>query len=287
MSITNNCMIVNLQIGTWAGYRLDKEASRAVTETAHAADDAARVNKHLVSKDVLKPIVSASNAVRSHFYEKTLPWKDNGDRLLTRALFTKFMDEHARLVDKFKEAVEDFVGRTYLTAREQAEFRMGTMFKPDDYPHPDDLRRRFYVNLDIDAVTEANDFRVQLDNAEMAHVRSSMEQALKQRMGTAMRDVWDRIATTLGHFANKMGSDEVFREATVTNLQDIVDLLPGLNILNDPDLEAIRLRIEQNLTGYDAKLLRSNKSVRDIAATEAKRIMDDMAGFMNAFGGQK
>jgi hypothetical protein len=91
MSITKNAMVLNLQIGIWQGHRLDKEASRKVTEEANANADAARVNKHLVPKDALKAITAASTAVRAHFYSKTLPWKDNGDRLLTRLLFCDFI----------------------------------------------------------------------------------------------------------------------------------------------------------------------------------------------------
>lgn len=283
MSIATKAMVLNLQIGIWQGYRLDKEASRKVTEEANANADAARVNKHLVPKEALKPVVSAANAVRSHFYEKTLPWKDNGDRLLTRALFTSFIETHEQLVGAFEDAVDDFLKTAYPAARDQAEFRMGDLFKPDDYPSPLSLRHRFYINMDIDAVTEAGDFRVTMDQDQLDSVRASMEKALQDRMGKAMRDVWERLADTLGHFANKMGSEDVFRDSTVRNLEEIVDLLPGLNVLDDPDLEAIRADIHAKLIGYEPKDLRKDPATRSAAAKEAAEIMERMSGFMNAF----
>jgi hypothetical protein len=277
-------MVLNLQIGIWQGYRLDKEASRKVVEDANADGDAARVNKHLVPKESLKKIVTTSNSVRAHFYDKTLPWKDNGDRLLTRLMFQDFIQEHERLVGEFKDAVEEFITSGYPTAREKAEFRMGDLFNPADYPHPDSLRRRFYINLDIDAVTEAGDFRVQMDQDQLDSVRSSMEQALTERIGRAMRDVWERLGEVVGHFAKKMGSDDIFRDATVRNLEEMVDLLPGLNVLDDPDLKAIGDEIRAKLHGYDPKTLRKDKAARSQAAQDAKAIMDRMAGFMSAFG---
>jgi hypothetical protein len=36
MSIATKAMVLNLQIGIWQGYRLDKEASRKVVEDASA-----------------------------------------------------------------------------------------------------------------------------------------------------------------------------------------------------------------------------------------------------------
>lgn len=282
MSITQKAMVLNLQIGHWAGHRLDKEASRKVTSEAGAESDAARVNKHLVPKEALKDVISAAGAVRTHFYAKTLPWKDNGDRLLTRTMFMGFIEEHERLVGEFNEAVTAFLTTKYPAARDQAEFRMGELFKPDDYPSPSTLRQRFYVNLDIDPVSEAGDFRVSLDDEHAVAVRGQMERAMHERIGKAMADVYSRLSEVVGHFAKKMGSDEVFRDTTVSNITELVDLIPGLNVLDDPDLNQLAREIKAKLTGVDPKDLRKDKATRSQAAKDAEEIMARMSGFMAA-----
>lgn len=287
MSITTKAMVLNLQIGIWQGYRLDKDASRKVVQDANADGDAARVNKHLVPKEALKAINTASNAIRAHFYDKTLPWKDNGDRLITRMLYMPFIEEHERLVGEFVNAVNEFITVSYPQAREKAAFRMGDLFKPDDYPSAESLRRRFYINLDIDPVTEAGDFRVSLDKEHADEVRQSMERALHERLDRAMHDVWERLGNVVGHFASKMGSDDIFRDTTVRNLEELVDMLPGLNVLDDPDLDDISRELKAKLHGLDPKDLRKDKELRSQAAKDAKEIMDRMNGFMNAFGAQE
>lgn len=285
MSIVTNAMVLNLQIGIWQGYRLDKEASRKVTDAAHADGDAARVNKHLVPKESLKDIVSASNAVRSHFYERTLPWKDNGDRLLTRVMFRDFIEEHERLVGVFKEAVDVFVTQAYPQAREKAEFRMGELFKAEDYPPAESLRRRFYISTDIDAVTTAGDFRVEMEEAQIDSIRASMETAMGDRINRAMVDVWTRLSTVVGHFAAKMADDKaVFRDATINNIAELVEILPGLNVTGDPNLDQMAADVKKVLLGYAPNDLRKKPEVRSQAAQEATAIMDQMKGFMNAFG---
>ncbi len=285
MSITSNAMVLNLQIGIWQGYRLDKEASKKVTADANADGDAARVNKHLVPKESLKDIVSASNAVRSHFYERTLPWKDNGDRLLTRVMFRDFIEEHERLVGVFKEAVDVFVTQAYPQARAKAEFRMGELFKADDYPPAESLRRRFYISTDIDAVTTAGDFRVEMEEAQIDSIRASMETAMGERINRAMHDVWERLATVVGHFATKMADGKaIFRDATVSNIAELVEILPGLNVTGDPALDQIADDVKRVLLGYDPTDLRKKPEIRSQAAGEAAEIMDRMRGFMNAFG---
>lgn len=292
MSIVNECMIANLSIGMWAAQKLDKEASRKVTEDAGAVADAGNFNKHLVSKDALKPIISAANAIRTHFYTYTLPWKDNGDRLLTRKGYMKFIDEHEDLIRSFNSAVEDFLTRVYPEARARAEFRMGDLFDPNDYPPVYALRHRFYARMEIDAVVEAGDFRVEMDEDHLDRIRGDMERAMTSRLGAAMGDVWERLRDTLQHLHNKLkvddqGNKEVFRDSTVTNLEEIVELLPSLNITNDPNLERIRADIEASIIGYTPKQLRKSEEVRASVSEDAQRILEDLSGFMTMFKGKE
>jgi hypothetical protein len=283
--LTDRAMIVNLSIGIWQGYRLDRDASKRVTEEAGAAADAARVNKHLVPKDALAKIVTAQNAIRTHFYTKTLPWRDNGDRVLTKKLFLTFIPEHERLVTDFNAEVEAFLAEGYPSAIAKAEFRMGAMFDRADYPAVGELRRRFYANLDIDAITTANDFRVEIDQEHLDKVRSSMEAAAETRLRAATADIWRRMAEAVGYFQARMADPKaVFRDTTVTNIADMLDQVPGLNVLDDPDIERVRATIAKAFGTVDAKEIRKDPAHRAELAGEAGKIMDTMAGFMKAFG---
>lgn len=284
MSITENAMVLNLQIGLWTGHRLDKEATRKVVDDANAEDDAARVNKHLIPKTALKDIVTAAGAVRTHFHEKTLPWKDNGDRLLTRTLYMDFMGEHSKLVDDFKVAVDRFLRAGYPAAVEQAGFRMGALFNADDYPTTAALRHKFYVNLDIDAVTTAGDFRVEMDQQHMDTIRRDMEEALERRLNIAMRSVWERIAKAVGRFHERTSiKGGRFHSTVVESLSELIDLLPGLNVLDDPNIKMIGDQIRRDLAGYDPDDIRKDEGVRFEAAEASKAIMDKMEGYMRAF----
>src|SRR5208283_2527019 len=100
MSIQKTAMVLNLQMSCWLGYRFDRGASEKLTDEASAVRDSARVNKHIVPKEFLQPIVTARGSVQTHFYLKTLPWKDNGDRLIMRTGFMAFVEEHQGLASK-------------------------------------------------------------------------------------------------------------------------------------------------------------------------------------------
>lgn len=286
-TLTERAMVMNLSISIWQGYRLDKAASAKVTADNGAAADAARVNKHLVPKEALAPVVTAANAIRTHFYENTLPWRDNGDRLMTRKLYMGFIETHERLASVFREEVEIFLTKRYPSAVEQAGFRMGELFKQDDYPAVSELRRRFAVHLDIDAITTADDFRVQIDQEQVDKVKASMESAAERRVQAAMADVWKRLAETVGYFLERMDKpDAIFRDSTIDNIAELVELIPGLNVLDDPAIEQVRQQVQARLTGVDPKDIRKNPDLRAELAGEAKQIMTQMEGFMRAFGAE-
>ena len=287
MSIVTNCMIVNLQLGVWTGHRLDKAATKRVTDEANAEEDAARVNKHLVPKEALKKISNAQGQVRLHFYDRTLPWKDNGDRVLTRVMFERFIEEHGQLKEKFNEAVLDFLKNEYPVVVQKAEFRMGELFKKDDYPSPRELRTRFYVNLDIDGISEAKDFRVKIDADERKRVQAEIESAMERRIVEAQKHVWERLATTMGHFTERMKTkDAKFKAATIENLAELAEILPGLNVVGDPELDALAKQISKLVSGCDAKSIRENDEQRKAIGKEAASIMSDIGGFMKALGVQ-
>lgn len=286
MSIADSCMTCNLGIGMWEGRRLDKALGKRITDEAHAAADAVRVNKLLIPKESFARVTTARNALRQHFIDRTLPWKDNGDRLLTRKMFTRFMEEHAEKKAEFDDAAEDFVTIGYKAALASADFRMGGLLDAREYPDPRDLRGRFYVRLDIDTVTGADDFRVNISADAVAQVKSNLEDAMSARIHKAQADVWTRVSELIERFHDRMsGEDNLFRDSIVGNITELLDVLPGLNILGDPDLKRIAVDARQSLTVFDPKELRKDKALRAGAAAEAKRIMDDMAGFMNAFKG--
>ena len=287
MSITDNCMIVGIHVGKWSGHRFDKRASSDLNSESSAESDVARVNKSLIPKESAKKLTAAYGAIYTHVYSNTLPWKDNGDRLLPRALYEKFIEQHHSLRHAFEDEVSDFLDRVYPALRARAQFRMGALFDPNDFPDVADLRRRYYVHLDIDAVTTSHDFRVKMEQDALDEVRSSIETAMNERVNSAMRGAVEQLSKALGHFQKKMADEkEIFRDSTVANLEEIVSKLPAFNILGDEKLDELIDEIRSDVLGNSAKDLRKNPEVRSEVATKAQEILAKMSGFMNAFGGE-
>jgi hypothetical protein len=277
MNISKECLIVNICVSTWQGQKLDRELTAKTETTAKAKAGTLRVTKYVVPSESLKGITNAIGRVRRHLERETLPWRDNGDRLLTRKNYPKFIEHHSKLVHEHDKEVDDFLVNKYPEALEQAEFRMVDAYNPADYPTVSELRRRFAITLDVEAVAKAFDVRLQ-DNMG----------AIQQRVNTAVAQLWKRLEEPLVHFTNKMTStneDETFKAATLNNLKNMAEFVGQMNFTGDEALEAIREEIEATLVGYEAEKLRKDDQLRASVGATAADILSKMQGYMAAFGG--
>jgi hypothetical protein len=138
------------------------------------------------------------------------------------------------------------------------------------------------VDLDIDGITEPEDFRIALPEKELNQLKATMERSIERRLSDAMQDVWLRIAELLEHYIEKMNDGEaIFRDSTVNNLVDLMNILPGLNVTGDPKLREIRQRIMETIGDYQPDDLRKDDSLRAAAAKEAREIRESMNAHIN------
>ena len=81
-------------------------------------------------------------------------------------------------------------------------------------------------------------------------------------------------------FLSKLEHDKV--NISVTNLKKLVDVLPKLNITNDPELERLGSQVRASLL-VDPKELRLSECVRAETAKAAAEIAQRMAGYMSGY----
>ena len=70
-----------------------------------------------------------------------------------------------------------------------------------------------------------------------------------------MRDPWERLKTVVEAMAKALSiPDKIFRDSLIGNVENLLDLMPDLNVTGDPTLEAMCSKIRKALTqGFDAK----------------------------------
>jgi hypothetical protein len=279
--ITEKAMLASLNISCWCAQKHDKRVSKEVDEK-YNGKDAGRFNKLLASKEAMKDIQTAVSEARTFHMEQTLPWGERGERLLPSKNYSHYSRQMRIYKEKFDDAVRAFVVNFHTTIFE-ARQTLGGLFDRADYPDSNEIREKFAFRSVISPVPVGEDFRVNLARDEVAAIQKDLQVRLEASHAAATQDVWKRLYDVVAHMVERLSDPEaVFRDSMVGNIVKMAELLPRLNVNDDPQLEAMRRKVEQTLCGYTPEELRKNKQIRKQAATEAKDVLKTMAGYAEA-----
>lgn len=271
MSLQEKAMLVTLSVSCWTARKQDKKVAAEV-EASHNAKDAGRYNKLLIDKHHLDPLTTFAGSIRAYHYRMTLPWMDNGARLLPSKLFLEYSAEIRKLQGEYTKLVDALI-QIYPRLVQEARQRLGTMYDPTDYPDVSELSAKFGVELDIVQVPDGQDFRVDVSETEKQRIAAEITSRVAARQRAAITAAWDRVRETVSLVALRLSAEKaVIRDSLVDNTQELCRLLPGLNINNDPVMENVCQLITDKLIVSPDRLRRS-ASLRKATATEAEKIL--------------
>lgn len=290
MNIEERALLVRLGISTWSAKKTDKEVSREVTESKHAQADRGTFRKGLISRSALKKIQKVESAARSTHRTLTLPWNDDGARIIT----TEGYQHYSKVMRDYRVAMQDAVDEFlegYPDLIKQAKTDLGDLFNPEDYPPVEDIRRKFSFDVEPITIPVARDFRAKVSNAEAKAIAKDIERRTSARLDAAIKDVWQRIAEVtekmfkkLEDYKPRVGlhqSEGTFKDTLVENIRSLAELMPSLNINDDAEIKKVHAEILEQLCHYDAEDLREDEKARRRTAKSAKRIYDKVSKYLS------
>jgi hypothetical protein len=151
------------------------------------------------------------------------------------------------------------------------------LFREEDYPAAEKLRKKFGVKLEVLPIPTGNDFRVQMSAEEQARVAREIDANVRESLTRGTEDLWKRLREVVSHMVDRLNEPESHFHATlVTNVFDLVELLPRLNVNGDPDLNRFAEQIKQRLCGLTAQDLKKRDLLRMATATDAAEIVAEI-----------
>ena len=267
-------MLVELTIRQWAARKHDKKVSREVDQ-GHGAKNAGRYNKQLIAKDALEPIAKKASAIRLFHYARTLPWGNNGQRLLPAKFFLDYRNELVKHRDEFNRLVDTFMA-SYPQLVSDARTRLGSLYDPNEYPPATDVRLSFGVEFDIFPVPTAGDFRVDVANEERSEIAAQIEAATQERQANATKACYIRVRDVLQRMKQQCVAGKTrITDSLIEDTRDLTDMLDDLNIGDDPELTRIASEIRKDLL-VDADDLRRSPKTRQAVGDRAAELLDSM-----------
>jgi hypothetical protein len=279
--ITEKAMLAAVHISVWTAVKHDRKVSREVADQHGAHQGAGRYNKQLLhGAQKLEELRTLAGQIRQHFYKVTLPWSDEGFRLLPANFYFDLMARMREFEASFDQAVDAFL-RVYPEYNAQVRPELTGHYRAEDYPSPEKLRTKFGVKLEVLPIPTGADFRVEMSAEEQARVAREIDANVRESLTRGTEDLWKRLREVVAHMVERLNEPESrFHGSLVTNVLDLVDLLPRLNVNGDTDLNRFAEQIRQRLCNHSAQELKKHDLLRVTTAADAANIVAEMDGVL-------
>lgn len=281
MSISASAVLVDLNISIWTARKTDRKVSEEINVAKNTTTNAGNYSKNLLAgSNTLSEINKYAAGIRNWHNTQTLPWSDNGTRMLPMANFMDYKQGLNVRVQTLQLMFDKFFVE-YPQLVNDAANKLGSLFDVSEYPDLDTVKSKFRCKYVFSPMPEANDFRIDAENSLKEELRSQYEQEKTDKVNEAMNEAWNRLHEVLLHMSERMedtvdeSGEKVrkkFRDSVLDNPAELCGLLTKLNITKDPYLEDARQMLESSIAGIDIKDLRDSQATR----TEVKQKVDDI-----------
>ena len=280
-ALSKKAMLVELSLSVWTGRKKDKHVSEEVMSSKGAEKDAGAWWTYLIPRKAMKNVYSAYGRCRAVHNNLTLPWNDDGCRILPAAMFMDYSKAMREAKDEFSKAVEAFL-EEYPALINQAHDRLGKLLDRNALPTPNQLRTKFGVHQRIYPLPDSHDFRVELAEGDVKDIRKQMEADINSSVSKSMTSLWQRLSELVAKIESTLNEPKkIFRDSLFTNLTDFCELIPKLNLTEDAALEGVRKELVERLTKLKPESVRTGKAERKVAHKTAKEMLEKIEGYKN------
>jgi hypothetical protein len=123
----------------------------------------------------------------------------------------------------------------------------------------------------------------------LQEIKDSIEAESKATIEAAMKDVYARLHEVISHAAERLRAYKVtsddkvegrFRDSLITNIIELLDVVPALNLTDDPKLRQFATTIRKEITAYAPEVLRDDERIRTQVASKAEEILKKMEAYL-------
>jgi len=276
-SISASAVLAELSIGSYNPQRKDHRVTDTVNTVEGASSDTGQYTKRLFPGiKLFTQVKTLEMRARAVHRELTMPWSDNGQRILVTPIIPEYVFGISAVRNDFWATVLD-IQNNYDAIMLEVQHKMGALFDPSLYPSRLDIVKQFKFHEARVPVPETNDFD-RIAGSAQAVMREEFERHLRHvregivvEMTTNTRKVLEKMSERLDY---EGGDDKKgFKNTLVTNVSDWHDKLGKFNeVVKLPEMEKMHRQIGDVLDNITPEVLRVSSEVRG----DVKRKVDSI-----------
>lgn len=303
LPVQERVLILECAISMFGNSKKDKKGTETLKQQHNVKDGRSNASKTVLDPAALAGGVAIQQKLRQLIYRNTVPYDKNGRSMIPTSLwFNKVAAEARTLESEFYDWVDKDFMPNYLNHKTQAEYDLNDSYDEADYPDPARMRKKFAFKIhtslfpDYSKLSDAQKTVFGAD--ELEHMEKQMKERIEAavtgslitRLSKSLLDPENQnnpgIVVRLKNFQERVilkdqgvdvGKKGFFKDSLIENVQEEVEIIPTLNITDDPIVQHFVERVEKEVCAYPASTLRVNDNLRSQVIASAEDILDKMS----------
>lgn len=288
-----NASLLSFHAGMWNARKKLPQVIRETAENHKADADMLGASKKLLRSKKLTEIRQTIVAARDIYHRYTSPWLD-GSRIILGSTLDKCEQEINEKIEIFRYQVESWLP-LYLDEVTEAQQSLGSLFDSNDYPTVERLKEKFYIEVTPSPLPNPDDWRLNnITTNQMSIAKQRYEKMFERQIGGVINSVLERMKkqvqktffrlSGLDNDGNKTETGRVIiYDDMVEKIEDMLDLLPMLNVIDDPRIQEFSVEIRRKLCTFQPDQLRSDESYQELVRQDAKKIVEEIDEYASEF----
>lgn len=273
-SLHERVVAVQLSCSFSWGQVLDQAISDEVNYTKHSRS-ALKVRKTLMP-EASGVRVDKLRSVLNDFYtwhkDNTLSTPTKGQRLLPVAFHFIYMEKFGDAKQRADDAFDDLVAH-YADDVDEACKLLKDAFKAEDYPVASEIKRYYNMSVQLLPVPQGN----ALLNVLGKEVANDVDQYVETMAQVAIDNAKAKLKGAVSKMVDRLATpDAIFRDTLTSNMDDLLGVLPMMNVTDDPEFAQLIKDAKETLQGWAPDQLRKNPQIRSQVANAAMDILKRM-----------
>lgn len=270
-------VLIRFSAGRPQFYKKDKALTAETQDNNKMSGDAGNFNKCLIPTSYLKEWDKGISALRAWFYDLTSPYDDNsGYRICTPDGFWKFNRIYLESQQTLMGVKSKFVDN-YEAIIDEQRCRLGDAFHVGDFPQAEAIEAKFRMEIDVAEVPK---------KGALFHLGEEEEKRLlakaEERLNASHLGNYQRLLRAVNHLTATLSDEGKLKNCkstTLTNVQELADVIPDINFKDDPLLNQLADQTRQLLDSVSMSDLKKDDETRQriaAGATETSQHIESM-----------
>jgi hypothetical protein len=286
-TLSGSLLFIRFKLHQWSATVKDKKLKREIEENKEADSGTHEARRHLCAPE-FGAIRKLGNKIRNEIYKVSFSMANvaNMDGEVWRVMPSLVYDAQKPKIQKMIREWSDLVSFQCETEDrwngtiERDLKRQGKSANRGDYPSLEKLRNCFHIEFNIRPFSVSQTMLCDIFSEAAEDIDKAAEERAKEITENMIQESFERIHNPLKELVSAMrGEKQYFKDSTVVGIEEMVALMRGFNITNNPQITEILDDISNSLFGLDPKALRKSESDRERVANTAQGIVDKLESY--------